>query len=98
MNLQESIRRILREETKLPLYVARRYNCMDDYISLLEKEPEIIPIRVGRLDWEHYQIILTAYIRNNCGDGNGYYDPDLHELIMNVFGERLFNWYIKNIW
>jgi len=96
-NLQESIRRILREETKIPLYVRRRYDCIDDYITKLENGEETIPIIRRQLDWINYQIILTAFIINNCGDENQYYDPRLHSKIMDVFGNRLHKWYKENI-
>jgi len=97
MNLQESIRRILREEIEIPLYIRRRYYCIDEYIKKLENGEETIPVRRRQLDWYSYQIILTAYIRSNCGDENGYYDPKLHSKIMDVFGNRLHKWYKENI-
>ena len=43
MNLQESIRKVLREEMKLPNYIKRRYNCMDEYITKLENGEETLP-------------------------------------------------------
>ena len=95
MNLQENIKRILREESKIPLYIRRRFDCIDSYINRLEQEPGIIPIGRELLSWEHYQIIVTAYIRDNCGD-DGYYNENLHNLIMEVFGERLYEWFKKN--
>lgn len=97
MNLQESIRKILKEETKISMYVRRRYACIDDYITKLENGEETIPIARGWLDWYSYQIILTAYIRSNCDDVNGYYEPELHSKIMDVFGDRLFKLYEENI-
>ena len=97
MNLQETIRRILREEVNTSNYIRRRYNCMDEYITKLENGEETLPIRRGRLDWTHYQIIITAYIRVNCEDDNGYYDPILHSKIMDTFGDRLYKWYKDNI-
>lgn len=97
MNLQEFIRRILREETKIPQYVRRRYDCINEYITKLENGEETIPVRRRELDWLHYQIILTAYIRSNCGDESAYYDPELHSKIMDVFGNRLYKWYEENI-
>ena len=69
---------------------------MDEYITKLENGEETIPIRKGRLDWINYQIIITAFIRNNCQDDNGYYDPNLHSSIMDIFGDRLYQWYYKD--
>ena len=97
MNLQESIRRILREERKPPNYIKRRYTCMDEYITKLESGEETIPIRMGRLDWNSYQIMLTAFIRSNCDNGNRYYDPIIHSKIMDTFGDRLYEWYNDNV-
>lgn len=105
MNLQENISRIkevmgllTEEETKIQLYVRRRYNCIDDYITKLENGEETRPLIIIRqLDWINYQIILTALIRKNCGDENFYYDPRIHSKIMDVFGKRLHKWYEENI-
>ena len=96
MNLQESIRRILREEATISNYIKRRYNCMDEYITKLENGEETLPIRKGQFDWINYQIIITAFIRNNCQDDNGYYDQNLHSSIMDIFGDRLYQWYYKD--
>ena len=97
MNLQETIRRILREEATISNYIKRRYNCMDEYITKLENGEETLPIRKGQFDWINYQIIITAFIRVNCKDGDGYYDPILHSKIMDTFGDRLYKWYKDNI-
>ena len=97
MNLQESIRKVLREEMKLPNYIKRRYNCMDEYITKLENGEETLPIRMGQLDWTHYQIIITAFIISNCDSGNRYYDPIIHSKIMDTFGDRLYEWYNDNV-
>ena len=97
MNLQESIRKVLREEMKPPNYIKRRYICMDEYITKLENGEETLPLRIRRLDWAHYQIIVTAFIINNCKYGNGYYDPIIHSKIMDTFGDRLYELYNDNI-
>ena len=97
MNLQETIRRILREESESPMYIRRRYSCMDEYITKLENGEETLPIRRGQLDWTNYQIMITAFTRGNCEDDNGYYDPNLHSKIMDTFGDRLYKWYKDNI-
>ena len=94
--IKESIRKVLREERKPPNYIKRRYTCMDEYITKLESGEETIPIRMGRFDWTHYQIIVTAFIINNCKYGNGYYDPIIHSNIMDIFGDRLYQWYYKD--
>jgi hypothetical protein len=97
MNLQESIRRILREETKLHTYIRRRYDCFEDFINKLENGDIDLPIiRGDRLNWFNYQIILTAYMRAHCGD-EGYYNPELHQIMVNFYEPRLYEWFINNI-
>ena len=96
MSLKQTIRRILREEVDASNYIRRRYNCMDEYITKLENGEETLPIRKGQFDWINYQIMITAFIRSNCEDDNGYYDPNLHSTIMDIFGDRLYEWYYKN--
>jgi hypothetical protein len=96
MSLKQTIRKILREEVTTSNYIRRRYNCMDEYITKLENGEETLPIRKGQLDWTTYQIMITAFIRSNCEDDNGYYDPNLHSTIMDIFGDRLYEWYYKN--
>jgi hypothetical protein len=96
MNLKQTIRRILMEEVDASNYIRRRYNCMDEYITKLENGEETLPIRKGQLDWTTYQTMITAFIRSNCEDDNGYYDPNLHSTIMDIFGDRLYEWYYKN--
>lgn len=94
MNLQETIRRILREEAKIPTYVKRRMGCFEDYINKLESGEETIPVRTRQLDWSVYQIVLTGYMRSHCDGGdNIYYDPILHSYIFDFYGERLRKWY-----
>ena len=98
MNLQESIRRILREETELPVYIIRRMGCFEDFINKLENGETDVPIiRGNRLNWINYQIILTAYMRAHCGDENVYYDHEIHQKILNIYEDRLYKWYINNI-
>jgi hypothetical protein len=93
MNLQKTIKRILREEMKPPNHIKRRYNCTDDFITKLENGELTFPIRRGHLEWAHYQIVITAFIKIYCYGGNGYYDPIFHSDIMDTFGDRLYKWY-----
>ena len=98
MSIQESIRRILREEIEMPTYIKRRYTCFEDFINKLENGEIDMPIiRGNRLDWYSYQILLTAYMRNHCGDGNHFYDAEIHEKILNFYEDKLYQWFLKNI-
>ena len=97
MNLQETIRRILKEETNPSLYVRRRMQCFDEFVNKLENDELDVPvIRNARLEWYSYSIILTAYMRNYCGE-DGYYDEDKHKKVIDYYGDRLYKWFKKNI-
>jgi hypothetical protein len=94
MNLRKTIKRILREEINTSTYIRRRYGCMDELIRKLEKGEEIIPFSWRlRLNWDDFQIAITAFIRQNCDDSDGYYDPIKHSNIMELFGDRLYELY-----
>jgi hypothetical protein len=99
MNLQEQIRKVLKEELHSTTYIIRRMRCFDEFINELENNGlEVMPpaIRNARLEWNSYQIILTALMRNYCGD-SGYYDENLHQKIIDYYEDRLYKWFKKNI-
>jgi len=97
MRLQEDVRRILREEINPSIYVRRRMQCFDEFVNKLENNELDVPvIRNGRLNWDNYQIILTAYMRDYCGE-YGYYDKDIHQKIIDYYGDILHKWFKKNI-
>ena len=97
MNPQDHIRRILREEINPSIYVRRRMQCFDEFVNKLENNELDVPvIRNGRLNWDNYQIILTAYMRDYCGE-YGYYDKDIHQKIIDYYGDILHKWFKKNI-
>jgi len=99
MNLQEHIRRVIREETHKSTYVIRRSLCFNKFIDELENDESDVPvIRNHRVDWNHYQIILTAYMRADCEDtDNFYHDEKLHNEIMSFYGDRLYEWFKNKI-
>jgi hypothetical protein len=95
MNLQEQIRRIIKEETNLSTYLKRRVQCFDEFINKLENDELDYPVIRPRLDWINHQIILTAFMRDYCGD-SAYYCEDIHKKIMDYYGNRLYKWFKKN--
>ena len=36
-------------------------------------------------------------MRNHCGDGNHFYDAEIHEKILNFYEDKLYQWFLKNI-
>jgi hypothetical protein len=94
-NLHENIKKVLREEINPSIYVRRRIQCFDEFVNKLENNELDVPvIRNGRLNWGNYQIILTAYMRDYCGE-YGYYDKDIHQKIIDYYGDILHKWFKK---
>jgi hypothetical protein len=93
--IQESIKRILREEAELSYYIRRRLNCFEDFITKLENREVLVPIIVGE-SWYNCQIILVAMMRNYCG-GEQYFDREIHEKILDIYEGRLYKWYVNFI-
>ena len=93
MNLQENIRRILREEFN-SVYLKRRYQCFEDFITKLENGEDMIPQVMLDMSWDHSQIVIVAYMRMHCGEG-GYFSQELHDIIMSVYGDRLHEIHAK---
>ena len=87
MNLQENIKKVLREEFN-SAYVKRRYACFEDFITKLENGEDMIPQVMLDMSWDHSQIVIVAYMRMYCGEG-GYFSQELHDIIMSVYGDRL---------
>jgi hypothetical protein len=76
-------------------YVRRRIDCFDQVVEDLENGTLVVSIPRGVLEWEGFQTVLTGYIRYNCGHG-GFYDEDIHSLIMDFYGDRLYKIYEEN--
>jgi hypothetical protein len=71
--------------------------CFDEFVNKLENdELDVLVIRNVRLNWDNYQIILTAYMRDYCGE-YGYYDEYIHQKIIDYYGDILHKWFKKNI-
>jgi hypothetical protein len=99
-NLQEQIKRVLREEINPSEYIKRRILCFNDFVNNLEKDGvEFLPpiIRTIRIDWISYQLILTTLMRNYCSKESGDYNVEIHQKIMDHYGDRLHKWFEKNI-
>jgi hypothetical protein len=93
MNIQENIRKILREEFN-SAYLKRRYACFEDFVIRFENGEDMIPPVMSNMSWHHSQIIIVAYMRMHCGE-EGNYDEKLHDIIMSVYGDRLYEIYAK---
>jgi hypothetical protein len=87
--------KVLVTEEQYNLYIRRRYPCMRDIIDKFLSGEEKLSIPPGNFKWETYNYILVAIIRQNCGDSNDYYNADLHDEIMRMFGDELYQIFKK---
>ena len=89
--------KVLVTEEQLGLYTRRRYNCMEEYIDQLKSGEEKLLVPPSSLKWGTYKYLLTAMIRQHCGEINGgFYDDYIHNDIMKLFGDDLYKIYEDN--
>jgi hypothetical protein len=89
--------KIIITERQYSLYLRRRYPCVGEYIDQLKSGDENLLIPPSSFKWDTYKYILTATIRKHCGEVNGgFFDEDIHNDIMEMFGDDLFEIYEKN--
>jgi len=89
--------KVLVTEEQFGLYTRRRYNCMEEYIDQLKSGEERLRVPPSSLKWGTYQYVISAFLREHCGGINGgFYDEDIHNDIMKLFGDDLFKIYEDN--
>ena len=89
--------KVLVTEEQLGFYTRRRYNCMVEYIDQLKSGEERLRVSPSSLKWDTYQYVISAFLREHCGGINGrFYDEDIHNDIMKLFGDDLFKIYEEN--
>ena len=98
ITLKESIRRILREERATSTYIKRRMRCFEDFINKLMSGEIDEPIFRRRYNRTTFRIVLSMYMTDYCDNGGGdnRYDPIITDEIMELYGEKLFKWYLKS--
>lgn len=99
MTLQESIKRILREERTTSTYIKRRMRCFEDFISKLMSGEIDEPIFRRRYNRTTFRIVLSMYMTDYCDNGGGdnRYDPIITDEIMGLYGEKLYKWYRNHL-
>jgi|LakMenEpi03Aug12_release.lakeMendotaPanAssembly.Ray.scaffolds.fasta_scaffold3358220_1 hypothetical protein len=89
--------KVIITEEQLSVYVRRRYHCMKDYLDKLASGEERLFIPPGDFEWSSYQVVFTAVLRLNCDDKyNGLYSQDIHNEVMELFGDDMFKIYKEN--
>ncbi len=70
---------------------------MREYVDQLKSGEGRLLIPPSSFKWDTYKYILTATIRQHCGEVNGgFFDEDIHNDIMEMFGDDLYEIYKLN--
>lgn len=88
--------KIIITEEQYSRYMRRRYECMKEYIDKLISREENLLVPPGDFKWDTYKYILTAFVRRSCNKNEMYFDEDVHNEIMEIFGDKLKQYYDYN--
>lgn len=70
---------------------------MREYMDQLMNGEVSLLVPPSSFKWDTYKFILTATIRKHCGEVNGgFFDEDIHNDIMDMFGDELIEIYKMN--
>ena len=84
-------------ERQYSLYSKRRYDCMKDYVDKLKSGEEKLLVPTSSFKWDTYKYVITATLRGYCAKNfSQLFDEDIHNEIMDLFGDDLFEIYEKN--
>ena len=88
--------KIIITEEQYSRYMRRRYECMKEFVDKLTSGEEILPVPPGDFEWKTYEYILVAFVRRYCNKNEMYFNEDIHNEIMDLFGDRLKQYYDYN--
>jgi hypothetical protein len=89
--------KIIITEEQYSLYLKRRYLCLRDYVDQLKRGEEKIPVPSTSFEWSTYQYVVVAFLRGYCSKQyDVVFDEDIHNDIMNMFGDELIEIYKMN--
>lgn len=90
--------KVLITEEQYNLYIRRRYPCMKEYIDRLKSGEETLLIPPSSFKWDTYMYIITLTLRKHCesDEYSGGFNMDIHDDIMKLFGDELFEIYNNN--
>jgi hypothetical protein len=97
--IQESVKKTLREERTIPTYIKRRMRCFEDFINKLMSGEIDEPIFRRRYNRTTFRIVLSMYMTDYCDNGGGdnRYNPIITDEIMELYGEKLYKWYLNHL-
>ena len=87
--------KIIITEEQYSRYMRRRYECMKEFVDKLTSGEEKLLVPPGDFEWDTYKFILTAFVRRYCNKTEKFYDEDIHNQIMDLFGDKLKQYYEK---
>ena len=88
--------KIIITEEQYSRYIKRRFHCMEEYVDKLISGEDSIPVPPGDFKWDTYKYILTAFVRRSCNIKEMFFNEDVHNEIMEIFGDRLKQFYDNN--
>lgn len=89
--------KIIITEEQYSLYLKRRYLCMGEYVDQLKSGEEKLRVSPSSFEWSTYKYVIVAFLRGYCTkEYNGLFEEDIHNEIMNMFGDELYEIYKMN--
>lgn len=86
--------KIIITERQYSLYLKRRYNCLREYIDKLKSGEQLLSVPSSSFEWDTYKYVITATLRGYCTKDFGQmFDEDIHNEIMDLFGDELYEIY-----
>lgn len=86
----------INEKLEIDRYVRRRMNSFDKYIDQLEKGKVNQPIpRRLFMHWDDYQVIITRRMLIDYDEDQPirYFDMNIHNKMMEIYGDRIMKMY-----
>jgi len=70
---------------------------MREYVDQLKSGEEKLTIPPTSFKWDTYKYVITATLRGHCTkDFSQLFDEDIHNEIMGLFGDELYEIYKMN--
>ena len=70
---------------------------MREYVDQLKSGEERLRVSPSSFEWDTYKYVIVAFLRGHCTkDFSQLFDDDIHNEIMSMFGDELFEIYKIN--
>lgn len=71
---------------------------MREYIDQLMSGEQVLTVPSSSFKWDTYKYVITATLRGHCArDFSQLFNEDIHNEIMDMFGDELFEIYNKSL-